>query len=255
MVSQTPLPETLKLRRVGAESASMDVPLTDGLREGCAQVDLGVTSSAVLPMKSERLPAPPVTTALNQTCIGMGLKPTGESSAARFGELYDCTYADVLRFVRRRAGPDSAEDVAHEAFLVAWRRLEDVPVECHAARAWLFGIARNCLLSDLRGHARRNALSVRIASETLTTTDPDDGLALRLDLVTAWHQLRADEQEVLSLAIWEDLSSQLAGRVLGISSAAYRIRLHRARAKLRQLLDTATFPASTADYLVTERTI
>jgi hypothetical protein len=51
----------------------------------------------------------------------------GPAREQRFASLYASTYADVLRFVQRRAGPDHAEDAVHEAFLVAWRRLDVVP--------------------------------------------------------------------------------------------------------------------------------
>ncbi|NCT90350.1 sigma-70 family RNA polymerase sigma factor [Cellulomonas sp. APG4] len=164
----------------------------------------------------------------------------------RFADLYDATYADVLRFVQRRAGPGRAEDVVHEAFLVAWRRLDDVPPRPDDARAWLFGTARRCLLNDRRGEARRDALMVRIATapssaEQLTADD----VARHVDLAAAWRRLTADEQEVLALAVWEDLPSPQAGRVLGISAVAYRLRLHRARRRLRRLLDPEPAPGAT----------
>jgi RNA polymerase sigma-70 factor (ECF subfamily) len=68
------------------------------------------------------------------------------------------------------------------------------------------------------------------------TESEDDLVAFHLDLSRAWHQLRPEDQEVLSLAIWENLSSPQAGRVLGITAAAYRIRLYRARLALRRVL-------------------
>jgi DNA-directed RNA polymerase specialized sigma24 family protein len=152
--------------------------------------------------------------------------------ASRFRDLYETTHADVVRFVRRRAGPDVADDVAHEAFLVAWRRLDDIPVEHGAARAWLFTTARNCILSDRRGAARRDALPIRLAAERDDTEAVDGEVSLRLDLQAAWPRLLPDQQ-------------------LGISPAAYRIRLHRARGALRRLLDT---PASSAIFRTTTAT-
>ncbi|WP_258071693.1 RNA polymerase sigma factor [Rathayibacter sp. AY1D3] len=161
--------------------------------------------------------------------------------------MYESAHSDVLRFVQRRAGPDAAEDITHEAFLVAWRRFEDAPAGRSDARAWLFGIARNCLLSDQRGQVRRGALGIRIAADTTTAVDAEDDLsALRLDLKSAWQKLRPDQQEILSLAIWDELDSTHAGQVLGITAASYRIRLHRARAALRRLLDATPFSAPAA---------
>lgn len=171
----------------------------------------------------------------------------------RFAELYELAYRDVLRFIQRRAGPDHAEDIAHEAFLVVWRRLDDLPEKHEDARAWLFTTARNCLFNSQRGHARQGALAIRVAARTAPFIDTEHDLTeQRIDLAAAWRVLRPEEQEVLSLAVWEQLPSKQAGEVLGISSASYRLRLHRARKSLRRELETATFVAPLTERLITE---
>lgn len=176
-----------------------------------------------------------------------------QNREARFSRLYELAYTDVLRFIQRRAGPEHAEDIVHEAFLAAWRRLDELPAKHDDARAWLFATARNCLLNDRRGQARQGALAVRIATRTPTITDAEAELThQRIDLAAAWQRLRPEDQEVLALAIWEDLPSSQAGKILGISSAAYRIRLHRARKSLRHELDASPFPAPLAGSLMTE---
>lgn len=194
-----------------------------------------------------------VTTLAGRTCIGMSTKKTKQDREAEFSRLYELAYTDVLRFIQRRAGPDHAEDIVHEAFLVAWRRLDDLPSKPGDARAWLFATARNCLLNSQRGQARQGALAVRVAARTPTFADAETELShQRIDLASAWQRLRPEYQEILALAIWEDLSSSQAGQVLGISSAAYRIRLYRARKSLRHELDDSPFPAPLADPLMTE---
>lgn len=181
------------------------------------------------------------------------MSPPEQSREQRFARLYDQTHADVLRFVQRRAAPDHVEDVVSEAYLIAWRRFDDVPARLDEARAWLFGTTRNCLLNSRRGQARREALGVQVAETTQRTSDADeaDVTSRRVDLAAAWRRLRPEEQEVLSLAIWEDLTSPQAGRVLGISSTAYRLRLHRARHALRRQLEPCT-PAPLAHCPATE---
>ncbi|MFI6513798.1 RNA polymerase sigma factor [Streptosporangium sp. NPDC050855] len=72
--------------------------------------------------------------------------------------------------------------------------------------------------------------------EILDEVFDEDLAVLQADLVIAWRRLRPEDQEVLSLAIWEDLPSPQAARVLGISAPAYRLRLHRARSALRREL-------------------
>jgi RNA polymerase sigma-70 factor (ECF subfamily) len=158
----------------------------------------------------------------------------------RFRALYAAHHLDVLRFVARRAHPDAAEDVVAEAFLVAWRRLDEAPRRTDDLRAWLFGVARHCLLNAGRGHARREALAVRVAAAGGVGGDlvhEAEAVAERLDLAAAWRRLTPAEQEVLALTVFEDLTSPQAGAVLGIPAAAYRLRLMRARRSLRRHLE------------------
>lgn len=160
---------------------------------------------------------------------------------ARFRAIYTDAYGDVLRFVQRRVHPSQAEDATADAFLVAWRRLGNAPNKPDDVRAWLFGIARNCLLNTLRGQGRREALAVRV-TETVRSTDLADGhdadlVARRIDLAEAWRRLSETHQEALSLTVFEDLTSPHAARVLGITPVSYRLRLLRARRALRRQLE------------------
>jgi DNA-directed RNA polymerase specialized sigma24 family protein len=99
-------------------------------------------------------------------------------------------------------------------------RRADVPAGLDDARAWLFGTARNCLLNEQRGQSRQGALEVRIAEVTKESTESEDDLvAFHVDLASAWQQLSPDDQEVLSLAMWEALPSPQAGTALGITAA------------------------------------
>ena len=53
----------------------------------------------------------------------------------RYRAIFTDAYADVLRFVRRRCDADRAEDVTAQAFLVAWRRVAELPTRADDARA------------------------------------------------------------------------------------------------------------------------
>lgn len=134
----------------------------------------------------------------------------------RFRCLFAAAYDDVLRFAQRRVHPTHAEDVVAEAFLTAWRRLDDAPHDSGDQRAWLFGIARNCLLNEQRGQGRRQALAVRLAdSLSVKRTQPDDiaeVTAERLAVTSAWQKLSHSEQETLALTVFEDLTSPQAGQ-------------------------------------------
>ena len=155
----------------------------------------------------------------------------------RFTDLWEQAYPDVVRFAQRRAY-DQAEDVAADTFLVAWRRLDELPVDPDDARAWLFGVARHVMLNHRRSDERRQALAVRLAREPRSDGDEDAAaVAHRLDLARAWQRLSDVHQEALALTVLDGLDAPRAARVLGISAVAYRLRLSRARRALRAHLD------------------
>ncbi|WP_270408350.1 RNA polymerase sigma factor [Brachybacterium paraconglomeratum] len=170
--------------------------------------------------------------------------PQSPDPEQRFTALFDGTYGDVLRFVCRRHGDECAEDVVAEAFLVAWRRLEDLPEDPGDARAWLFGIARGTLANSRRGDRRRDALGVRLAEHGAHAGQGNhDAATLRLDVGRSWAHLTGSEQEAIALAVLDGLTSAQAARVLGITPVAYRLRLSRARRRLRRLVEDGPPPS------------
>lgn len=153
----------------------------------------------------------------------------------RFEALYWRHHRDLAAFIRRRIPLDAVEDVLAETFVVAWRRLRDIPGE---ERAWLFGVARNVIRNAYRAEARQRALHVRVAEETADRVESfDDAIATRAELAQAWNQLSETEQEVIALVAWDDLSNAEAAQVLGVTTSAYAVRLFRARRRLLHLLE------------------
>jgi RNA polymerase sigma-70 factor (ECF subfamily) len=152
---------------------------------------------------------------------------------ARFSSLYDECFPAVVAFARRRCPPDDAADVVAETFLVAWRRLPDVPDG--RALPWLYGVARRAIANQRRGSARRRRLARRLAAELGQATPPPREPA-DLGLRRALARLAPDDLEVLRLAAWEGLAPADIATVLGCSANAASVRLHRARARLRALL-------------------
>ena len=186
------------------------------------------------------------------------MDPTTSSSQMReqrFREIYDAAYLDLLRFVRRRVHPTHAEDVVGDVMLVAWRRLDDVPVDLSAARAWLFGVARKTLQNSRRRGDRHDAVAVRLAE---FRHSPDAGqhpdlVAHRVDIAAAWPLLSAVHQEAIALAVLDGLSAPEAAVVLDISATAFRLRLSRARRTLRRHVDATTAGDRLPGHLATER--
>ena len=76
--------------------------------------------------------------------------------------LYNEHYPTVLRYLLRRTDPETAHDLVTEVFLVAWRRINDVP---SAPAGWLCGVARRLLANERRSARRREALTERMAGQ------------------------------------------------------------------------------------------
>ncbi len=169
----------------------------------------------------------------------------GESERDQFTALYDEHYAAVLRYAARRIGAETARDIAAETFLTAWRRLDSVPVG--QPLPWLYATARHCLANELRRRDRRERLEARIrveAARGLRATGPGfaQAVADRLAVLAALATLRPGDQEALRLAEWERLDDAAAARVLGCSTGAFRVRLHRARRRFARALDRQEAP-------------
>lgn len=174
----------------------------------------------------------------------------------RFRNIYDAVYADLLGFVRRRVHPSHAEDVVGEVMLVAWRRLDDVPADLSAARAWLFGVARNTLQNTRRRDNRHAAVAVRLAEVSRGPADDDhhpDLVAWRADIAAAWPLLSASHQEAIALSVFDGLTAPETAGVLGISSTAFRLRLSRARRTLRRRVDFTAASDRLPDHPASER--
>ena len=121
-------------------------------------------------------------------------------------------HEQVTRFVARRVAPELVDDVVSEVFLVAWRRLDDVPAD---PRPWLFGVARNVLATHLRTHGRWRALNVRVEQQPTSVREgADDVAADRADLRQAWELLSDGDREVIALVAWDGLTTVEAAREL-----------------------------------------
>ena len=152
------------------------------------------------------------------------------SPSERFTDLFERTHAALLSYaVRRVAEPRDAADVIAETYLIAWRRLDQVPGG-DSERPWLFGVARKVLSNHNRGARRRDAMVDRLRADLVGVTPPP---AEPSGLGHALTRLNADDRELLLLLAWDGLSQEQAALALGINHSALRVRLHRARNRLR----------------------
>ena len=164
---------------------------------------------------------------------------SSESREDRFTTLY-ARHFDAVRAYAWRRGPDEADDVVAETFLVAWRRLDQVPVE---SLPWLFAVARNVRCNMERGERRRRLREERGAPAAAGAT-PAAILEERSAVRSALAQLSESDREVLMLAAWEQLDRAGMAAALGCSRTAVTVRLFRARRRLAAALSEAeTRPA------------
>jgi RNA polymerase sigma-70 factor, ECF subfamily len=137
-----------------------------------------------------------------------------------------------LRFAYRYASnPSEAEDIAQDALLRAWRRRSTLR-EPGRRNQWLGTIVRN---EAFRQHAR-------LRPEPIAAVDTAEGVedaqvaatVERADLHAALRQLSEREREILELRYEDDLTQSTIARRLGIPEGTVKVRLHRARNKLRR---------------------
>ena len=139
----------------------------------------------------------------------------------------------VIAYVRRRAPEDIVDDIVSETFLVAWRRLDRVP---EPALPWLLGVARRVLSTHRRGDRRRRALYSRLAATQSGSMSArsDDGEDRAL---AALATLTEKDREALMLIAWEGLTPAQAAVVLNEPAVRFRVRLHRAKRRIKAVLE------------------
>jgi RNA polymerase sigma-70 factor (ECF subfamily) len=155
------------------------------------------------------------------------------SAEERFREVFAHLGA-VTAYARRRGSRD-ADGIAAEAMSIAWRRLADVPLD--DPLPWLYATARNLLLAERRAESRATAMGAEtfVPAAELQELDPELDRAVR--------SLRPADREALLLVAWEDLAPTQAARALGLKPTAFRVRLLRARRRLRAALEEERRPA------------
>ncbi|WP_110240493.1 RNA polymerase sigma factor [Nocardioides gilvus] len=148
-------------------------------------------------------------------------------------DLFRRHHAAVRTYCARRLGA-SGDDVVSEVFAVAWRKREVVP---DRPLPWLYAVAARELLHLQRSEGRRAGHEGRAAARRDERADPftavDDRLSAQAPISAAMGRLRPTDAEILRLWAWEELSATEIAVVLDISATTARVRLHRARLRLK----------------------
>ena len=153
-----------------------------------------------------------------------------------FADLYRETVHDVFAYVATLVGDRSAaEDVVAQAYEQAYRKRRSFDPRRGSARAWLFGIARNAALDELRRRRRTTALLAEPAD--VAAPDDPDLAARRATVRAALGGLEPREREVIALKYHGGLSNAEVAALLGVSESNAGTRLHRAMTSLREACD------------------
>ena len=148
----------------------------------------------------------------------------------------DDVYAYVLSLLRDTA---AAEDVTALAFERAYRRRASFDRDRGVHRAWLFAIARNAALDELRRRRRQARLVAEPAELERSAESDDDGEVLlrRTAVRAALAQLPARDRELIALKFHVGLTNAEIAGVIGVSESNAGTLLHRAITKLRSAVN------------------
>ena len=151
----------------------------------------------------------------------------------RLESLFDEHAAAVRAYALRRIDPASADDTVSEVFVVACRRIDEIPSD---PLPWLLACARRVLANQYRGARRRLALTDRLSSVSEGVVG-SSGTDAGERLLRALESLSEGDRELLMMIAWEGLEPARAAVALECSRATLAVRLHRARRRLAAALE------------------
>jgi RNA polymerase sigma factor (sigma-70 family) len=173
-------------------------------------------------------------------------------------EIFEAFYREhveaIQGFVARRVGErERAADLTAEIFLAAIGAARRYRPGRGTPKAWLYGIAMKLVAADRRREGRERARDERLRGSELLDEDDAERIDARIEatvkqrrLYAAMDRLPVAERAVLELVALDELSLAEAADAAGIRPVTARVRLHRARRKLRDELDP-TFTEPTAN--------
>lgn len=166
--------------------------------------------------------------------------------------LFRRHFGAVRRFFRNKVSPDEVEDLIQRTFVGCVEGQKRFREDA-SFRTFLFAIARNQLFKFFRTRtSQRNQVDadLGVSSVAAMGMSPSSVASARQEhelLLLALQQVPVDDQTLLELFYWEGLTGPEIAAVLEISAGAVRVRLHRARGKLQEALETLMTPGQSFD--------
>ncbi len=157
-------------------------------------------------------------------------------TAEAFEALYERTFPKVYAYVASLLHDRSAaEDVTAQAFERAYRKRRSYRPARGTAEAWIFGIARNATLDEMRHRKRRARLHADPEDVAAPPIEDHAELSLRREVVrSALAELSGPERDMVALKFMGGLSNAEIARVLDTGESNVGTRLHRTITKLRE---------------------
>lgn len=171
----------------------------------------------------------------------------------------------ILRYLTRMVGEQDAEDLTQEVFVKIDRALRSFRGECKLP-TWIYRIATNAALDKLGSPSYQRAIQARLSRDSIGTdeAEPNEAEIVDQDVWTGEKKpslettimrdemnacvrdrlahLPAEYRAVLVLSDMEELPNSEIAKVVGVSVDAVKIRLHRARARLKKDIMTYCRP-------------
>jgi RNA polymerase sigma-70 factor (ECF subfamily) len=174
----------------------------------------------------------------NSDALAPILAKARAGSQAAFGEIYNLYFKKIYQFIYYRVGhKEAAEDLAEEVFLKAFSKIGSV-LDGNSFVGWLYQIARNIVIDYYR--QKKNVVALEDVENTLEyETNVIDIVNLESQqkiLLKLLKELGAEQQIVLKLKFFEDLTNSEIAEMLHKNEGAVRVIQHRAIAKLQELL-------------------
>lgn len=170
-----------------------------------------------------------------------------QREAAAWEELFELHYRNVFAFVRYRLrSAEEAEDIASQAFEVAYARADKFNYQGVPIEGWLIGIARNLVRDHIKKMGRRGIDNEFDDSLELSEPDQADAIGLRRDLLGAMRDLTADQKEVIELRFLLDRSLAETAVTMNRSEDAVKNLQRRALAAMQRALVGDGYPAGGA---------
>lgn len=158
--------------------------------------------------------------------------------------IYDAYAPKIYAYIYRHVGdPHRAEDLTSGVFIKMLEALDRDRFAQDALQAWLYRIAHNLIIDDVRYEQRRPASDLHEGLSMPPNSTPEFVVGHRLEnerLRQAIQQLTGEQRDVIVLRFGEGMTAPQAARILGKTEEAVRALQRRALTNLRRLLAPAS---------------